>query len=147
VTDRIATVSRQHDLFRLYKDHIRVENLDDFRAQITLSGGGGGGGEHTSSEARLKIIDLVKFPRPLRDIFVTAIRNNPSHHEAIDLEDHLTWLVGEGPYGECMTHSEVSASTAVSVSLTTPSSSSFTVCSAVPMAHHGIHCHPISSRL
>jgi hypothetical protein len=110
-TDRIATVNRQHDLFRLYKDRIKVEQIEDFRTQVSVSGGGGGTGDHSTSDAlmaKLKIIDLCKFPRPLRDLFVSVIQSNPTCHEAISLEDHLSWLTGDGPYGECMTHSEVS---------------------------------------
>jgi hypothetical protein len=75
-------------------------------AAVSSSGAGDQKASGNDSNTRLKIIDLFKFPRPLREVFMAVVRNG----QGVDLEEHLPWLMGEGPYGECMTHSEVAHS-------------------------------------
>lgn len=111
VNDRIVSVNRQHEYFRDYKDHIRVENSEEFRMHVSVSSSNEHNASHPSKtvsdpSSRLKIIDLFKFPRPIREVLVSVVRNGGSN-SLKDLEDHLSWLMGEGPYGECMIHSEV----------------------------------------
>jgi hypothetical protein len=116
ITDRVASVNRQHELFREFKDQLRVENSDEFRMHVTVLSGGGDHSNTSSANdpnSRLKIIDLFKFPRPLREVLMAVVRNGQGE----ELEENLPWLMGEGSYGECMTHSQVQWLIATYVSL------------------------------
>lgn len=113
-TDRLGSINRQHQLFRDYKDHIKVDDVDKFKSSVFISTSNEFSDKLVSTSAssstfadnqnKLKIVDLFKFPRPLKEVFTTEIRNSI---DETNLEEHLNIFTGEGTYNECLTSSEV----------------------------------------
>lgn len=97
--DELRAVNRQHELFRTLADRVRVADPEEFRKSLQASarsedrrssGSGEGGG--SSGDGVLSVVDLYKFPRPVREL--------------LEKTDGLTVSV-DGMYGECLSGSEV----------------------------------------
>lgn len=110
--DRLGSINRQHELFREYKDQIKVDNVDEFKTNVFVASSTENNDKRTSTissgnshdnQNKLKIIDLFKFPRPIKEVFLTEIRNSIDEDT---LQDNNIFN-GEGMYNECVTNSEV----------------------------------------
>ncbi len=114
--DRLVAINRQHQYFLEHKEQIKVPDVEEFKAQMQLSTGDhshtGKKDDHSgtthSKDSKLKVLDLFKMPRPLKEVFLSVLRNleiNQSTEEGTT--PTLSCLLGEGIYGECLTNAEV----------------------------------------
>jgi hypothetical protein len=107
--EEVQAVQRQHDLFRTHAEAVKVADPEAFRAALAavatskmlshLSGGGTGMG--AASGGVVAVLDLYRFPRPLKEV----LEAHPIQHTEEGAAGGRLEVVGE--YGECLTGQEV----------------------------------------
>lgn len=117
-TEEVRAVERQHELFRLHGEDVKVTDPEAFRASLAalatskmlsyLSAGGAGGG--AAAGGVVAVLDLYRFPRPLKEalefpVSVLAVEGETEGSDKVTGER----LQVAGEFGECLTGPEVCA--------------------------------------